>query len=120
METWRMPSRDSSLFQSTRMSGLSQPVRVIAVTGGKGGVGKTSVSVNLATGLAAAGKRVALLDGDLGLANVDVLLGLSPRYTLAHVISGERTLDEILVKAPQGFSIVPSASGAADLASLTG
>ncbi|HEY1283882.1 MAG TPA: MinD/ParA family protein [Steroidobacteraceae bacterium] len=103
-----------------KLSGLSQPVRVIAVTGGKGGVGKTSVAVNLATGLAAAGRRVVLLDGDLGLANVDVLLGLSPRYTLAHVLSGERTLDEILVSAPQGFKIVPAASGAADLASMAG
>src|SRR6478752_3712981 len=120
METWRMPSRDSSLFQSTRMSGLSQPVQVIAVTGGKGGVGKTSVSVNLATGLAAAGRRVVLLDGDLGLANIDVMLGLSPRYTLAHVLNGERTLDEILVTAKQGFQIVPAASGAADLAAMGG
>src|SRR5690349_19124119 len=113
-----MPSRDMHVINNTKLSGLSQPVRVIAVTGGKGGVGKTSVSVNLATGLAGSGKRVVLLDGDLGLANVDVLLGLSPRYTLAHVLSGERTLDEILVKTPQGFHIVPSASGAADLASL--
>ena len=61
-----------------------------------------------------------LLDGDLGLANVDVLLGLSPRYTLAHVLSGERTLDEIMVSAPQGFKIVPAASGAADLAGMAG
>src|SRR5262245_65557302 len=98
METWRMPSRDIQIMNTTRMSGLSQPVQVIAVTGGKGGVGKTSVSVNLATGLAAAGRRVVVLDGDLGLANVDVLLGLSPRYTLAHVLSGERTLDEIMVE----------------------
>ena len=59
-----------------------------------------------------------LLDGDLGLANVDVFLGLSPRYTLAHVLSGERTLDEILVTAPQGFQVVPAASGAANLANL--
>jgi len=106
------------VINQTKMSGLSQPVRVIAVTGGKGGVGKTSVSVNLATGLAAAGRRVVLLDGDLGLANVDVLLGLSPRYTLAHVLSGERTLDEIMVEAKQGFRIVPAASGAADLAGM--
>ena len=113
-----MPSPDIRIIDSGRMSGLANPVQVIAVTGGKGGVGKTSVSVNLATGLTASGKRVVLLDGDLGLANVDVLLGLSPRYTLAHVLSGERTLDEILVKAPQGFHIVPAASGAADLASL--
>jgi flagellar biosynthesis protein FlhG len=103
-----------------KASGLGNPVQVIAVTGGKGGVGKTSVAVNLATGLACAGRRVVLLDGDLGLANVDVLLGLSPRYTLAHVLSGERTLDEIMVSAPQGFKIVPAASGAADLAGMAG
>jgi flagellar biosynthesis protein FlhG len=60
------------------------------------------------------------MDGDLGLANVDVLLGLSPRYTLAHVLNGERTLDEILVTAKQGFKIVPAASGAADLAGMGG
>lgn len=93
-------------------------VLTIAVTGGKGGVGKTSVAVNLATACAADGKRVMLLDGDLGLANVDVLLGLSPRYTLAHVLKGERTLDEILVEARQGFSVVPAASGVAELANL--
>jgi flagellar biosynthesis protein FlhG len=108
------------VMNNTKLSGLSQPVRVIAVTGGKGGVGKTSVSVNLATGLAAAGRRVVLLDGDLGLANVDVLLGLSPRYTLAHVLRGVRTLDEIMVTAKQGFKIVPAASGAADLAGMGG
>ena len=115
-----MPSRDTHVISNTKLASYSNPVRVIAVTGGKGGVGKTSVSVNLATGLAASGRRVVLLDGDLGLANVDVLLGLSPRYTLAHVLSGERTLDEILVTAKQGFKIVPAASGAADLAALDG
>ena len=115
-----MPSREMRMNDEPKLSGLAQPVRVIAVTGGKGGVGKTSVAVNLATGLAAAGRRVVLLDGDLGLANVDVLLGLSPRYTLAHVLCGERTLDEILVSSPQGFKIVPAASGAADLASMAG
>ncbi len=115
-----MPSHNGQSMQLPQASGLANPVQVIAVTGGKGGVGKSCVSVNLATGLAAKGKRVVLLDGDLGLANVDVLLGLSPRYTLAHVLSGERTLDEIMVSAPQGFKIVPAASGAADLASMAG
>lgn len=113
-----MPSSELNLVSNTDLSGLAQPVQVIAVTGGKGGVGKTSVSVNLATALAATGKRVVLLDGDLGLANADVF-GLSPRYTLAHVISGERTLDEILVTASQGFMVVPAASGAADMVNMS-
>jgi flagellar biosynthesis protein FlhG len=107
-----------SSISNANLDGIAGPVRVIAVTGGKGGVGKTCVSVNLAASLAQAGRRVVLLDGDLGLANVDVFLGLSPRYTLAHVLSGERTLDEILVTTPHGFQIVPSASGAANLANL--
>lgn len=112
-----MPTPELSLINNAKLKALAQPVQVIAVTGGKGGVGKTSVSVNLATTLAEH-KRVVLLDGDLGLANADVFLGLSPRYTLAHVVSGERTLDEVLIRAPQGFHIVPAASGAADLACM--
>jgi len=88
-----------------------RPVRVIAVTSGKGGVGKTNVSVNLATALAGAGKQVMLFDADLGLANVDVMLGLHPTHNLSHVLDGERTLEEILVDAPGGFKVVPAASG---------
>jgi len=95
------------------------PVQVIAVTGGKGGVGKTSVAVNLATALASTGRRSMLLDGDLGLANVDVFLGLSPRHTMAHVLAGERSLEEIIVESPQGVQIVPGASGVAELANLS-
>ena len=114
-----MPSPELNVIHNAKLDSLANPVQVIAVTGGKGGVGKTSVSVNLATALSASGKRVVLFDGDLGLANADVFLGLSPRYTLAHVISGERTLDEVLVAAPQGFHVVPAASGAADMANMT-
>jgi flagellar biosynthesis protein FlhG len=98
---------------------LPGPVQVIAVSGGKGGVGKTSVAVNLATALGHAGREVLLLDGDLGLANVDVLLGLAPRYTLAHVLSGERSLSEVIVRAPSGVQVAPAASGVARLANLS-
>ena len=100
---------------------LARPgaVQVIAVTGGKGGVGKTTVAINLAAALAAQGRRALLLDGDLGLANVDVLLGITPRFNLAHVIAGERTLEEIILQAPCGFRVVPGASGVARLANLS-
>lgn len=96
-----------------------KPVRVIAVTSGKGGVGKTSVSVNLAVGLALEGRQVMLLDGDLGLANVDVMLGLQPTYNLAHVIDGQCTLDETLLPGPAGVMIVPASSGKRNMAELS-
>ena len=99
--------------------GVNNPaVQVIAVTGGKGGVGKTTIAVNLASALAERGKQVMLLDGDLGLANVDVFLGLTPRLTLADVLAGNCTLEEILLDTPQGFKVVPAASGIAQLAEL--
>jgi flagellar biosynthesis protein FlhG len=96
----------------------ANPVQVIAVTGGKGGVGKTTIAVNLAAALASRGKQVMLLDGDLGLANVDVFLGLTPRLTLADVLAGNCTLEEVIIDAPQGFQVVPAASGIAQLAEL--
>jgi len=113
-----MSAPELSLIRNTRLEHLTRPVRVIAVTGGKGGVGKTSVAVNLATALARLGRSVMLLDGDLGLANADVLLGLSPAHTLAEVLCGERTLEEVVVETPQGFHLLPAASGSAELAQL--
>lgn len=95
------------------------PVRVIAVASGKGGVGKTNVSVNLAVAMAKAGKQVLLLDADMGLANVDVLLGLQPAYNLSHIISGQRTLEEVIVSGPAGVRIVPGSSGIKRMASLS-
>lgn len=92
--------------------------RIIAVTGGKGGVGKTSVAVNLAVALAGDGRDVMLLDGDLGLANVDVLLGLQPRANLSHVLDGALALEDVLIEGPAGLQIVPAASGVSRLAEL--
>lgn len=96
-----------------------KPVRVIAVASGKGGVGKTNVSVNLSLGLAALGKEVMLMDADLGLANVDIMLGLQPKYNLSHVINGERTLEEVILTGPGGIRIVPAASGIQTMAELS-
>jgi flagellar biosynthesis protein FlhG len=94
-------------------------VRTLSICSGKGGVGKTNVSVNLAMALARRGRRVVLLDADLAMANVDVLLGLQPRGNLAHVVAGERELADILMPGPHGLRVVPAASGVAALAGLS-
>jgi flagellar biosynthesis protein FlhG len=95
-----------------------QPARVIAVTSGKGGVGKTNVATNLAVSLAAEGGNVMLLDADLGLANVDVLLGLQPRFNLSHVVSGECDLDSVVLRGPNRMRIVPASSGSFSMLDL--
>ena len=95
-----------------------QPVRSIAITGGKGGVGKTNVSVNLAVALSELGRRTLLLDADLGLANVDVLLGLTPQYTLADLVAGRCGLNDVVIEGPAGVLVVPAASGRRHMAEL--
>ena len=95
-----------------------RPIRVISVTSGKGGVGKTSVVANLALALSRMNCRVLVLDADLGLANLDVILGLNPRYTIADLLRGERTLEEILIPGPGGFQLLPAASGIPELTEL--
>lgn len=93
-------------------------MRVIAVTSGKGGVGKTSFTVNLALALAEYGQRIVILDGDLGLANIDIAFGLSARYTIEHLLSGEKTIEDILLYGPLGIGIIPGGSGVQSLANL--
>ncbi|WP_339724893.1 MinD/ParA family protein [uncultured Paraglaciecola sp.] len=104
---------------SLRRMNQSRLIKVIAVTGGKGGVGKTNVTLNTAISLAQQGKRVMVLDADLGLANVDVLLGLRVEKNLSHVLSGECTLDEVLVEGPYGIKIAPATSGSQSMTELT-
>src|SRR3954466_7417567 len=92
---------------------------VIAITSGKGGVGKTNISVNLAIRLAEAGKSVVLLDADLGLANADVLCNIDLPFNLAHVIARKKELKEVMVKGPGGFKLIGGASGLARMADLS-
>jgi len=93
-------------------------MKVVAVASGKGGVGKTNLTANLAVALGREGKRVCLLDADLGLANVDVLFGLSPRLSLLDVLRGEHSLAEVVLQGPAGVRIVPAATGAHELTTL--
>jgi flagellar biosynthesis protein FlhG len=94
------------------------PVQVIAVTGGKGGTGKTNIAVNLAQALANDGQRTLLLDADLGMANVDVMLGLAVTHTLADVISGKCQLEDIMIRFSENLQVIPAASGIKQLAEM--
>lgn len=109
-------SEDSAPIKKAKKA---KPVRVIAVASGKGGVGKTNVSVNLSVALSKMGNRVLLMDADMGLANVDIMLGIQTKYNLAHVLNGEKTLVEIMADAPGGFKIIPASSGDSRMAQLS-
>ena len=93
--------------------------RVIAITSGKGGVGKTNIVANLGLALSRLGEKVLMLDADLGLGNLDVLLGLAPKYNMSHVISGEKSIQEIILKGPGNVEILPASSGIQDLTQLS-
>lgn len=97
----------------------AKPVQVIAITSGKGGVGKSNVAVNLSIKLASAGKNVVLLDADLGLANADVLCNIDLPFNLSHVIARKKELADVMVTAPGGFRLIGGASGLARMADLT-
>jgi flagellar biosynthesis protein FlhG len=116
-----MPENKTVQDQAAGLRRLTsnRPVRVIAVTSGKGGVGKTNVSVNLAMAMRALGREAMLLDADLGLANVDVMLGLRPQYNLSHVLNGECSLEDIVMEGPGGLKIIPAASGIKNMAELS-
>ncbi|NQU75624.1 MAG: MinD/ParA family protein [Planctomycetes bacterium] len=107
--------------QASKLRNLMHRARqthTIAVASGKGGVGKSNVALNLAVLLSAAGNKVALLDADLGLANLDVLIDVQVRANLAHVVAGQRTLAEVVIDLPCGVQLVPGASGLARMADM--
>ncbi len=97
---------------------VGQQTRVIAITSGKGGVGKTNITSNLGIALASRGARVCIFDADTSLANINIVMGLTPRYTIEHLLSGEKTIDDLIIDGPKGVKIVPAASGIADCAQL--
>ncbi len=99
-------------------SGPRRSARIVAIASGKGGVGKTSLAVNLAVRLASMDRRVVLLDADLGTANADLLCNLTPRYNIAHVIAGRCSLERSMAEAPGGFHLIAGASGLAQVAAL--
>lgn len=100
------------------IKGTQKKTRVIAVTSGKGGVGKTNFTINFALALMSFGQRVIVLDADLGLANIDVVLGINPTYNLYHVLKGEKSIKDIIVEGPQGLQIIAGGSGIQEMANL--
>lgn len=98
---------------------INEHTKVISVTSGKGGVGKTNIVANLGISLSKKGKRVLIFDADLGLGNLDILLGLAPKYNLSHVISGDKRLSEILIDFDGHLSILPASSGIDEFTQLT-
>jgi flagellar biosynthesis protein FlhG len=112
------PERVATISNS-RIKMNTKPVRVIAIASGKGGVGKTNVSVNLAISLSAAGQKTLILDADLGLANIDVMLGLQPKYTLHDVFNGSKKLTDIILDGPAGIKIIPASSGIQEMSELS-
>ncbi|MCZ6628888.1 MAG: MinD/ParA family protein [SAR324 cluster bacterium] len=106
-------------FEEGPQPKLSGRMRVIAITSGKGGVGTTNIVLNLCMALSSRNRRVLLLDADMGLANVDVLLGLTPKYTLEHVMKRQKDVRDIMLTGPAGFRILPSGSGISELSEMT-
>ncbi len=102
-----------------RKSTQKSRTRIIAITSGKGGVGKSNIVVNVGFVLSRLGKRVLILDADLGLGNLDVLLGLTPKYNLSHAVSGTRTISEIALKGPGNIMILPASSGVQEMTHLS-
>jgi len=113
-----IPIKPTSDRESDHAIATGPSGRVIAITSGKGGVGKTNVTSNLAVALTRQGQRVCVFDADTSLANVNIVMGVTPRYTVEHLLNGERSVEEILLEGPEGVMIVPAASGIAELAVL--
>jgi len=114
----------SSILEEKNRKKATEPTEasgpmVISISSGKGGVGKTNIVANLGYTFSKMGKKVLIFDADLGLGNLDILLGLTPKYNLSHFILGEKKMEEIIVEGPSGMKIIPAASGIKELAHLS-
>lgn len=114
--TLRKPNQSSKTMPNKPIA--SAKCKTFAISSGKGGVGKSSVALNLALSLSKMGAKVGLVDADTGLANINIMLGIQPKFTLADVISGEKSISDVVLKGPLGLSIIPSASGISEYAEL--
>lgn len=115
--TLRSMKKDSA--QASSALHKESTTRVYAITSGKGGVGKTAVVANTATAMAKAGKKVLILDADLGLANIDVVFGIAPRFNLNHFFAGDQDLSSIIIEGPHGIKILPAGSGVQNFTRLS-
>jgi len=118
LDRLRALTKSLKLKAEHELQGKGNLTKVITVASGKGGVGKTNFTLNLGLALAEFGQRVLILDADLGLANIDVILGISPRFNLFHVINGEKDIADIIIEGPNGIKIIPGGSGIYELADL--
>ncbi|MBS3909694.1 MAG: MinD/ParA family protein [Actinobacteria bacterium] len=118
VETPRILGEPAAIASTAREPGPT-PTRIIAVSSGKGGVGKSNLVANLGIALAMRGRKVVILDADLGMANIDVLFGINPKYNLQHLVDGSKSINDILVDGPESIKIVPGGSGIPELANLS-
>ncbi|MGM0501137.1 MAG: MinD/ParA family protein [Bacillota bacterium] len=109
----------STESETNKKTGEGDSARIYTVTSGKGGVGKSNFTANLALALQEAGKKVVIFDADLGLANLDVILGVTPNYNLNHVISGKKDIQDIILQGPNNIHLIPGGSGVEELANLS-
>jgi len=117
--TGNYKNKDRVEKREEKVNKSRKPPRVIAVTSGKGGTGKTNVVANLAYALSLAGEKVMILDADLGLGNMDILLGITSKYSINDIVTGHKKLSEVIVEGPEGMKILPAGSGIQELSELS-